>query len=119
MKVYVAGSSKSILGPTIWMGHLRKAGHEITFDWTTDVIADKKDAECAVNDVNGVLTADAIIMVLDGVHTQRGTYVEMGIALGAGKPVYLYEDKAHSDSVFMFHPLVQIITSVEDLLEKI
>lgn len=72
------------------MAQLIKAGHTITYDWTAD---EQVSAQQAMSDFNGVLTADAFVLIAeshDVVYT--GSLVELGMALGIGLPSYLLGD---------------------------
>jgi nucleoside 2-deoxyribosyltransferase len=79
---------------------LRARGHVHTYDWTTHGAVFKPSAEpednvAAMRDVarsemKGVTTADVVIVLLPG---GRGTHVEMGGALAAGKRVLVVGDK--------------------------
>lgn len=89
--------------------------HECTYDWTIhgsvqmappDVIERVAQAEA-----EGVAKADKLFVLLKG---GRGTHVELGIAIGLGKPVYLISNNPEDDfgttgktCAFYHHPLVR------------
>ena len=111
MKIYVAGSWKNRKDIKLtWIEPLIKLGHEITHDWTEmeDERLDEighplRDIDyhkmCAQSDVNGVINADVLIVVMDSAvkhYSYRGTWTEIGVAIGksltSGKdmPIILY-----------------------------
>lgn len=72
------------------MAQLIKAGHTITYDWTAD---EQVSTQQAMNDLNGVLTADAFVLIAESHDvTYTGSLVELGMALGIGLPSYLLGD---------------------------
>lgn len=58
-------------------------------------------------------TSDMMVVYGEKTNEMRGALVEMGIAMGNGRPVYVigncptFEVAPHSDVAFMYHPLVQ------------
>lgn len=60
-------------------------------------------------------TADMMVVYAERDNEMRGALVEMGIAMGNGKPIYVigtcptFEVAPHSDVAFMYHPLVKRI----------
>lgn len=64
------------------------AGHQITHKWW-DVVGDEKDSEflrtCAIEDVQGVLQADVVVLINSA--KSEGKAVEQGIAITAGIPI--------------------------------
>lgn len=126
MKIYVAGASREVRAITAYMAELRQAGHEITFDWTKEVIAAQRAAlvepaapkaglssakrlECALLDAEGVLTADILWVVVPQENSYSvGCWTELGIAIGASgcgrtKRVVVsgdWERSAHTEFIF-------------------
>jgi len=95
---------------------LAARGHSLTYDWTAhgSVQGRGDDVMRAVakKEAQGILDADVLVALLPG---GRGTHTEIGIALGACKPVILYvPDPEMVDNnkdtprtcAFYFHPLV-------------
>lgn len=83
-------------------------GHVITHCWF-----DVEDGECSAEemrmyadqDVKGVMTADAVLVVMDDPkYAYRGSFTEIGVALGSGTPVHLFNphgaDSAATTNVF-------------------
>lgn len=122
MNIYVATSFQNIPEARAVMDLLVRAGHTITHDWThehVDTTWSKERQEtyfqtCGRNDFEGVLRADAVVLVN---HTlARDAMTEFGIALGLAKPVFvLYPDRR--PSVF-FHRAF-LFTGLGDFLETL
>ncbi len=100
---------------------LRKAGHEITFDWTTiEHLApydnnSSASRETAVKESQGVLDADVLVIFAhkNGV----GLYVELGIAIAANMPIRVITG-TESNTIFFHHPLVKKVASLEEVIEE-
>lgn len=94
MRVYVAGKFGPATNARVREVHatLIEAGHTITYDWTTDQDGGGT-AQQAINDMHGVLTADVFVLVAeDHSVVYCGAVAELGMALGAGLPVYVLGD---------------------------
>jgi hypothetical protein len=92
------------------MFQLLEAGHTITYDWT---VCDTFSTEQATNDMNGVMTADALIFIAEKDLQYRGAYVEFGIAIARGIPIYVLGPYADS---CIFIKLPQIHRGIDLLL---
>jgi nucleoside 2-deoxyribosyltransferase len=87
---------------------LQSRGLVCTYDWTTHgpVWAGGKERleEVAIKELGGVFDADVVIVILPG---GRGTHVEMGFAMGLGKPIILVGDgrnfEAHEGTCAFYH----------------
>ena len=91
---------------------LKAQGWERTFAWTGETDPDRY-AETALKEIEGVRDADVVIALLPG---GRGTHVEIGAALGLGKPVILHAPDRDSltkpyPCVFHYHPGVTLLIS--------
>lgn len=53
---------------------------------------EKWELECAKGDLADVRNADAVFAIVNGMTIDDGVAVEIGIAIGMGKPVFLYRD---------------------------
>jgi len=64
-------------------------GYELTYDWTENQRARSLVELCTIGEyeIQGVKDADFLIVLLPG---GKGSHIEMGIALGLGKKVYLF-----------------------------
>jgi hypothetical protein len=121
MKFFVSGKVGSEKDAKEVMELLRKAGHEITFDWTTiphlrpydeNVRASR---EAAILESHGVRTADVVVIVS---HDRGvGLFVELGIAIGAGIPVRVISGE-ESRTMFFHHPLVKRVKHIDDVLKE-
>jgi len=108
-------------------GMLKQAGWVHTYDWTVhdlNVIPDLKMLKSIGRDeFQGVKDADVVIVLSP---QGRGTHVELGMAIGLGKAVYLcHEDDTYfrcndDTSAFYWLPNVRhFVGSVEALAEQV
>lgn len=106
------------------------AGHELTLDWSRgpDVTfgdygaAPAASATLATSDLDGVLAADAVLVVASE-HDGRGMFVELGAALaraarGELGHVVVIGSIRH-ESVFYYHPAVLRVPTVDEWLRSI
>ena len=89
--------------------------HELTYDWTThgSVQHEGEDVirSVAYKEARGVSDADLCVVLLPG---GRGTHVELGIAIGAEVPVYIYNYRAYPQwCAFYLHHLVRLFDADE------
>lgn len=104
MKVYVATKYEEWPRAKDVAERLTAWGHQITFRWW-EVQAPKQ--EKAVMDLAGVHEADALVVLFEYDLPYRGAFVEFGVALGAGKPIFILGNAIDEDMcVFVAHPLV-------------
>lgn len=93
MKYYIATRLENHAAHNVVRDAMAAEGHEITYDWTTHgpVWRDglMRIREVAHAETQGVLDADLVIVLLPG---GRGTHVELGIAIAAGKRVLLHSE---------------------------
>ena len=98
MKFYIASRLENADTVKRVAAVLKAAGHEHTYDWTTHGSVQKEGeariTEVAEKEKAGVLSADIVIVILPG---GRGTHAELGIAIGAGKPIIIC---AENDDAF-------------------
>lgn len=115
MKIYVAGKWTSRVRAAHRMDKLEELGHKITHDWTRDSV-NPNFPELAITDINAVKSCDVLWLILE--RGMEGAWVEVGIAIGAGKPVYveftqergtfgLPDSPYESHCIFLCHPLVR------------
>lgn len=129
MHVYVAGRTSSYEKVREIHKQLTDAGHTITYDWTRavpDEAWESQDAMAsidpspdfmrgqALNDINGVLTADVLVLVAG--ENMVGSYIEVGAALAFGDCEIIIVGEVERMSVFYFLPQVSF-SREEDLLE--
>ncbi len=118
MKVYVAGKFTEAKRIREVQAAVVAAGHSISFDWTKNKYEEGRPMHLqamhfAELDVKGVADADCVVAVLeDPVYEYRGTFTEIGIAIGQNKPVIVLSPTgrtmdsrvAYSTNVFFHHP---------------
>lgn len=93
IKVYVAGKWEDRERVREVMRILKEDNFEITCDWTTHeyppVGEEYKLAFYAIQDIEGVLKAEALLIMAEKEYNYRGALVEMGVALGKRIPIYV------------------------------
>lgn len=128
MNVYVAG--RWLRRAEAWdvMRSLEARGHRITHDWTvkednlgmSDVERSDYYALCAAADVDGVLDADAFVLLHDP--GCRGAFVELGIALAHGVKVIVVGGgtcPVTTAPIFYWLPEVQHVGTVDEALDAV
>lgn len=114
MKFYIASALDNAENVRKIASYLKFHGWEQTYDWTThgpilgqgalpiDVVARKE--------LDGVVESDAVYVLLPG---KRGTHVELGAALAAGRPVFILsttQEYLFADGLtcsFYWHPKIR------------
>lgn len=104
MRVYVATKYELKDRAREEMLRLSRAGHSITYDWT---LPEPPTVEQAILDLRGVLDADVVVFIFEEERKYAGSLVELGIALGAGKPVYIIGYALDGHCIFLQHPNVR------------
>ena len=113
-RVYIATGLAHAARAQLVRDALIGTGWDISYDWTTHgrVEGDARVREVAIDEINGVTTAHAVVAILPG---YRGTHVEIGAAIAAGVPVFLFEPNGvpadgpwtSGTTSFYHHPLVR------------
>lgn len=124
MKYYIASGLENHDAVRRVRDYLKSFNHEITYDWTTHGPVWSKGTraceETLQKEIDGVLGADLVIILWPG---DRGTHVELGIALATGKRIIFYSpvEGHHFPSpelcVFYLHPLIQHVHEWSILVE--
>jgi hypothetical protein len=126
VRVYVATKWSRRLDAWKVMNALRARGHEITHDWTVEEDPGQNTTPearrefyglCAAADVDGVLSADALVLLHDP--GCRGAFVELGIALAHGVRVIVVDGDGHPEHtvpLFYFLPEVRHVASIEEAI---
>jgi nucleoside 2-deoxyribosyltransferase len=99
MKFYLASSFRNIATVNNVANQLKTRGYIQTYDWTKNAKAKEEQTftfedlkDIGQKEKNAVLEADIVVVLLPG---GKGTHIELGIALGQGKRIFLYSpDKA-------------------------
>lgn len=91
MKFYIASGNENARLVSQLSRALTAAGHRQTYDWTQHCASEcpsiKSVRAVAERELSGVMEAELVIVVLPG---GEGTHIELGAALGTGKPVLLF-----------------------------
>jgi len=119
MKIFIAGKVGEEEVAREAMNMLSQAGHEISFDWTTIPHLKPYDEnseasqQAALLESRGVLESDALVLLA---HDKGvGMYVELGMAIASGKPIYVV-GTGSSRTMFIYHPLVRRVGTISNLL---
>ena len=123
-RFYVASSFKNIDTVRYVSNQLINKGYIQTFDWTKNdkasTIEDLK--EIGKKEKNAVMDADFIIVILPA---GKGSHIELGIALGQGKRIYLYSpnnevnDFEKTSTFYQLSEVEKCIGTIEELVEKV
>ena len=83
-------------------------GFEVTHNWTDPKHYTREKSNQVYEDINGVKRADIVIAIIDNPkYHYRGSFAEIGCALGLDKTVYLVTnnlEKGSASHCFLFHP---------------
>jgi hypothetical protein len=111
------------LGHEICCRWIESSEHDIMTGWNGVGVPDALDSArsaCAVDDVVDIHTADCLICFSDpsrsNLPSRGGHNVELGVALGAGKTVYVIGPR---ENIFFFHPAVRVYGELKDLLAEL
>jgi len=124
MDFYVASSFQNIHTVNIVQKRLRELGHQCTYDWTKNGRAMSLDnlREIGKKEKEAVMGADVVIVLLPA---GKGSHIELGIAIGSGREIYLYsenEEVMNVETTSTFYHLEDVelvIGSIEDLLSTL
>lgn len=86
LRYYLASSLDNAAVAAALAERLATEGHAVTYRWWLHGPQPHRMREVSQLEMLGVLTADVVIVLLPG---GRGTHVEMGAAIAAGKSVVL------------------------------
>jgi nucleoside 2-deoxyribosyltransferase len=126
-KFYVASSFGNLDAVRYVTSKLVDNGYFHTYDWTA---SEKAKGSLTLDDLKtigenekkAVMESDFIVVLLPG---GKGTHIELGIAIGQGKRVFLYSpdreiDNVETTSTFYQLPEVEkCYGTLDDLLKKI
>ncbi|WP_099361436.1 group-specific protein [Fredinandcohnia onubensis] len=123
-KFYVASSFKNIETVRYVSQRLVKRGFIHTYDWTKNERASTFDDLKAIGteEKNAVIESDFLIVLIPA---GKGSHIELGIALGQDKKIYLYSpddqlNNFETTSTFYHLPEVEkCIGTIEDLIERV
>jgi hypothetical protein len=124
LKFYIASSFKNIDNVRNVAEQLKARGFIQTYDWTTHTGIDSLQELAAIGakEKEAVLHAEIFIIMLPA---GKGSHVELGLALGAGKAIYMYsanDEMNDIDKTSTFYQLPEvhkIIGTLDDLVSMI
>lgn len=130
-RYYIATGLANIEGHRKMKEALAAVGGEITYDWTEQPMLGEPDdehgeellRERALDDIGGVASADALVLLLPGnpptfEGVMRGSHVELGAAIALGKEIFIVSSSlmhgtsqvpGERRSVFYYHPAVAML----------
>ncbi|MBT2641468.1 group-specific protein [Bacillus sp. ISL-41] len=128
-KFYVASSFRNIDAVNFVTKQLVNKGYMHTYDWTKNAEAREEKTftfeflkVIGQNEKDAVIESDFLVVLLPG---GKGTHIELGIALGLGKRIFLYSpDRAidHLDTTSTFYHLPEVVKcygTLDELVENI
>ena len=89
MKFYIASSFANVQKVREFSDELKLKGFVHTYDWTQNERANSLEDLSIIgeDEKKAVIDSDFLVVLLPA---GKGSHIELGIALGAGKKVYLY-----------------------------
>ncbi|WP_409253832.1 nucleoside 2-deoxyribosyltransferase [Bacillus sp. SCS-153A] len=124
MKFYVASSFKNIQQVRYVSDQLKRRGFSQTYDWTQNqraaTIEDLEQIGRA--EKQAVMESDIVVILLPA---GKGSHIEMGIALGLNKKIFLYSpndevnDLAETSTFYHLPSVEKCFGSLDDLLKVI
>jgi len=128
-KFYVASSFRNVDAVNYVTKQLVNKGYVHTYDWTKNAKAREEKTftfedlkEIGQNEKNAIIESDFIVVLLPG---GKGTHIELGIALGLGKKIFLYSpdgaiDHLETTSTFYHLPEVEkCYGTLDELVGKV
>lgn len=128
-KFYVASSLQNKNAVVYVSNRLKSQGYLHTYDWTRNIGSAEHHSftlddlsEIGKQEKEGVAHSDFVVIMLPG---GKGTHIELGIALGLGKKIFLYsEDGAinNSETTSTFYHLPEVekcLGTLDELVKKI
>ncbi|KMK75805.1 nucleoside 2-deoxyribosyltransferase [Alkalihalobacillus pseudalcaliphilus] len=124
MKFYIASSFSNMNKVRELSSRLKEIGYEQTYDWTQNNRASSLEAlqKIGLLEKKAVIEADFLIVLTPA---GKGSHIELGMAIGAEIPVYLYSEDGrinnfHETSTFYHLPEVnQVIGDFEKIIDKV
>ena len=115
MRLYIATKWENRKAAKRFMEDMENQGHVITYNWT---ISEQASEEQAIKDLAGVINCDALVFLAEEEYPYTGALIEVGAAMGLGKPVYVIGSASVTRTLFFKHPLVRhgVDTFIEEVL---
>lgn len=120
MKLYIAGSNQEEARKVAKL--CKESDHIITSTWLeedffrTSEYTEKDRNKIADKDVKEVIESDALVLLSSPTRIPGGKFVEVGVALGNEKPVFIL---GHRENMLMYHSLTKQFDNAEDMLKKL
>lgn len=98
MKFYIASSFKNIDIVRYVSENLKNKGYIHTYDWTVNENITTLEELMVIGEKEktAVIEADVVIVLLPA---GKGSHIELGIAIGNGKKIYLYSPNNEIDNI--------------------
>lgn len=114
---YVAGKWEDRLKVRELQEALKQRGHLISLDWTQHEYPTDASvlAQWAELDINGAVSADAIVILMEENHNYKGAWVELGATLATGGNAFII-GHAGDSCIFLHHPQVAVLDSIAAFL---
>ncbi|SEN69434.1 hypothetical protein SAMN04487786_0080 [Paenisporosarcina quisquiliarum] len=98
MKFYIASSFKNIESVRYVSENLKNRGYIHTYDWTVNenVTTLEELKIIGEKEKTAVIEADFVVVILPA---GKGSHIELGIAIGNGKNIYLYSPNKEIDNI--------------------
>lgn len=112
MRIYVASKFENQTRVKDIVSLLEGAGHTITYKWWENSQVTTTQARA---DMVGVITAEALVLIVEEDLKYCGAIAEFGMALACGIPVYVLGHQLDQRCIFMRLP--EIRHGIRDLLE--
>jgi hypothetical protein len=106
-RIYLAGKWEEAATIKQYADELRLLGHTITMPWfETHVLGQEDLTQSAIEDDEGVKTADYAIFIFEKPLSYGGAYTELGLAIAYGRRVFVV-GHAGDKNIFTNHPSVK------------
>lgn len=124
MKFYIASSLNNREQVRYVSERLKNKGFIHTYDWTVNenVTTLEELKAIGLKEKNAILEADFVVVLLPA---GKGSHIELGIAIGNDKEIYLYSpnkeiDYIETTSTFYHLPeIVKCFGTVDELVDRI
>lgn len=128
--IYIAGKWSQKEEIRKIMSEITSLGYKITHDWTyneTLTNSSKEMEKYAELDINGVKNADIVLAIMTDVeYAYRGTFTELGCAIGLNKDIFIYcpqhnsEDKSYcKTNCFYHHSSISHFSNWNDVIDNL
>lgn len=124
MKFYLASSFQNKQAVNYVSEKLIEAGYVHTYDWTRNDRASTLEELKVIGEAekNAILASDVVIVLLPG---GKGSHIELGIALGRGKKIFLYSadervnDFDTTSTFYHLSEVEQVIGTLDELVGRV